>query len=54
MYFQSTTDLETKMGTIPQEWINATSGGANQNLNQIYAMYPAHRDAKAALRWIIA
>ena len=42
------------MGTIPQEWIDATSGGAPSNLNQIYAMYPAHRDAKAALRWIIA
>ena len=28
--------------------------GAPSNLNQIYAMYPTHRDAKAALRWIIA
>ena len=46
--------LRDQMGTIPQEWINATSGGAPSNLNQIYAMYPAHRDAKAALRWIIA
>ena len=46
--------LRDQMGTIPQEWINATSGAAPSNLNQIYAMYPAHRDAKAALRWIIA
>jgi len=46
--------LRDHMGTIPQEWIDATSGGAPANLNQIYAMYPAHRDAKAALRWIIA
>ena len=45
--------LRDHMGTIPQEWIDATSDGA-PNLNQIYAMYPAHRDAKAALRWIIA
>lgn len=46
--------LRDDIGTIPQEWINATSGGAPGNLNQIYAMYPAHRDAKAALRWIVA
>ena len=46
--------LRDHMGTIPQEWIDATSGSAPANLNQIYAMYPAHRDAKAALRWIIA
>jgi para-nitrobenzyl esterase len=46
--------LRDHMGTIPQEWIDANSGSAPANLNQIYAMYPAHRDAKAALRWIIA
>ena len=46
--------LRDHMGTIPQEWIDATSGGAPSNLDQLYAMYPAHRDAKAALRWIIA
>ena len=46
--------LRDQMGTIPQEWVDASSGGAPSNLNQIYAMYPAHRDAKAALRWIIA
>ena len=45
--------LRDHMGTIPQEWIDSTSVGAPANLNQIYAMYPAHRDAKAALRWII-
>ena len=46
--------LRDHTGTIPQEWIDASSGGAPGNLDQIYAMYPAHRDAKAALRWIIA
>jgi predicted esterase len=46
--------LRGHTGTIPQEWIDASSGGAPGNLDQIYAMYPAHRDAKAALRWIIA
>ena len=46
--------LRDHMGTIPQEWIDSISGGSPSNLNQIYAMYPAHRDAKAALRRIIA
>ena len=46
--------LRDDTGTIPQEWIDAAFSGAPANLNQIYAMYPAHRDAKAALRWIIA
>ena len=46
--------LNAHKGTIPQEWIDATSDVAPANLDQLYAMYPAHRDAKAALRWIIA
>jgi para-nitrobenzyl esterase len=40
--------------TIPQEWIDATTNVDPAELDQLYAMYPAHRDAKAALRWIIA
>ena len=46
--------LRDHMGTIPQAWIDATSSGTPSNLDQIFAMYPAHRDAKAALRWIMA
>lgn len=46
--------LKDHVGTIPQEWIDADSGDDPANLDQIYAMYPAHRDAKAALRWIVA
>ena len=46
--------LRDHKGTIPQEWIDATSDAAPANLDQLYAMYPAHRDAKAALRWIVA
>ena len=42
------------MGTIPQEWIDATTNVDPAELGQLLAMYPAHRDAKAALRWIIA
>lgn len=46
--------LEGDKGTIPQEWIDATTIVDPAQLDQLYAMYPAHRDAKAALRWIIA
>ena len=46
--------LRDHMGTIPQAWIDATSSGTPSNLDQIFAIYPAHRDAKAALRWIMA
>ena len=46
--------LKGDKGTIPQEWIDATTNVDPAELDQLYAMYPAHRDAKAALRWIIA
>jgi len=46
--------LRDHTGTIPQEWIDASSDIPPANHEQLFAMYPAHRDAKAALRWIIA
>jgi len=46
--------LRYDRGTIPQEWIDATTNVDPEKLGQLLAMYPAHRDAKAALRWIIA
>jgi para-nitrobenzyl esterase len=46
--------LKNDIGTIPQEWIDATTNVTPSGLGQLYAMYPAHRDAKAALRWIVA
>jgi para-nitrobenzyl esterase len=46
--------LRGDMGTIPQEWIDATTNVDPAKLGQLLAMYPAHRDAKAALCWIIA
>jgi para-nitrobenzyl esterase len=46
--------LNDHKGTIPQEWIDASSDIPPANHDQLFAMYPAHRDAKAALRWIIA
>lgn len=43
-------------GIAPQEWVeNAIEGSDNIfNLQQAIAMYTAQRDAKAALRWIVA
>ena len=46
--------LRGDKGTIPQEWIDATTNVDPAEIDQLYAIYPAHRDAKAALRWIIA
>ncbi len=46
--------LRGDKGTVPQDWIDATTDVPAEDLGQLLAMYPAHRDAKAALRWIIA
>ena len=46
--------LRDDAGTVPQEWIDYISDIDPVNPNQIYAIYPAHRDAKAALRWIVS
>ena len=43
-------------GIVPQEWVSTALQGA-QNSGQVQqsnAMYLAQRDAKAALRWIVA
>jgi len=43
-----------KIGTLPQEWIdNIPNFPPEEDPEQILAMYPAHRDTKAAMRWII-
>jgi len=42
-------------GTVPSEWVQyAQNNIPLANQSQFLAMYPAHRDAKAALRWLIA
>ena len=46
--------LNVHKGTVPLEWIDDSSNIPPANHDQVFAMYPAHRDAKAALRWIIA
>ncbi|GAB1309349.1 hypothetical protein KH5_20320 [Urechidicola sp. KH5] len=46
--------LRDNKGTVPQEWIDGSSDIPPTNLGQFFAIYPAQRDAKAALRWIVA
>ena len=43
-------------GIAPQEWVENAFGGADseKEIQQAVAMYAAQRDAKAALRWIVA
>jgi predicted esterase len=42
-------------GTVPAQWIQyAQNSVPLSDQSQFLAMYPAHRDAKAALRWLIA
>lgn len=42
-------------GTIPAQWIQyAQTSVPLADQSQFMAMYPAHRDAKAAMRWMIA
>ena len=46
--------LKRDKGTVPQEWIDYSTNVPSPRVAQFLAMYPAHRDAKAALRWIVA
>ena len=48
--------LASDMGTVPQAWVDSLSGLSVElgSLNQSLAIYPAHRDAKAALRWVVS
>lgn len=42
-------------GTVPTQWIQyAQKSVPSTNQSQFLAMYPAHRDAKSAIRWLIA
>jgi len=46
--------LRDDFGTVPEAW-EAVADTLDPSLSpQFLAMYPAHRDAKAALRWIVA
>ncbi len=42
-------------GTVPVQWVQyAQTNVPMVDQSQFIAMYPAHRDAKAAMRWLIA
>ena len=45
--------LAAQRGTVPASWLNAVQFlPEGSNPDQALAMYPANRDAKAALRWV--
>ena len=46
--------LASDIGTLPQEWIDYSANLDQSVVAQFLAMYPANRDAKAALRWVVA
>ncbi len=47
--------LMRDLGTIPTQWVQyAQNNVASTDQFQFRAMYPAHRDAKAAVRWLVA
>lgn len=47
--------LQGDLGTIPSAWIPFAQNSLEPSqIDQFYAIYPASRDAKAALRWLYA
>ncbi len=47
--------LKGDFGTVPQEWLDfAMANVPSEDIAQTLAVYPAQRDAKAALRWLVA
>lgn len=47
--------LADERGTVPEGWADFVTNNLPQfQQNQVYAMYPAARDAKAAVRWLSA
>ena len=54
VFFSVDYRLRGNIGTVPQEWIDLVVGAPVEEASQFLAIYPAHRDAKAALRWVVA
>jgi len=49
--------LAGDLGTVPEAWVDSVNSNPLAdagNVAQAMAIYPAHRDAKAALRWVVA
>ena len=45
--------LKKHKGTVPKQWLEFSSNVPKKKRGQFLAIYPAIRDAKAAMRWII-
>jgi para-nitrobenzyl esterase len=46
--------LKDQFGTVPQEWLDYSSHLPSDSVALFLSMYPAQRDAKAAMRWVVA
>lgn len=46
--------LKKDKGTVPQEWLDYSLKVPKERISQFLAIYPAIRDTKAALRWVVA
>ncbi|SNR13834.1 alpha/beta hydrolase [Tenacibaculum jejuense] len=47
--------LEADLGTVPDAWVPFAQNNLDPSLvDQFFALYPASRDAKAAIRWLYA
>jgi len=46
--------LKDDIGTVPQEWVDFAVNLDPKMVPRLFAVYPAIRDAKAALRWVVA
>jgi len=46
--------LERDNGSVPQAWVDFSTNISSTDASQFLAIYPAQRDAKAAMRWIVA
>jgi len=46
--------LKKDKGTVPQEWVDYSINLDNNTAQRFLSVYPAIRDAKAALRWVVA
>ncbi len=46
--------LQRDKGTVPQEWADYSTNVPSGDSSQFLAIYPAQRDAKAAMRWLVA
>ena len=45
--------MKNDLGTIPSEWLSYASTLSSDSSSLFNAIYPAQRDAKAALRWLV-